>query len=43
MYGIFISNTLNNSTFRIAMGALGLILAIVGGYLIYYGVGKSIE
>jgi hypothetical protein len=43
MYGIFISNTLNNSTFRLIMGALGLILAIIGGYLIYYGVGKSIE
>lgn len=43
MYGIFISNMLNNSTIRIAMGALGLILAITGGYLIYYGVGKSIE
>ncbi len=43
MYGIFISNTLNNSTFRIGMGALGLILALIGGYLIYYGVGKSIE
>ncbi len=43
MYGIFISNTLDNSTIRTAMGALGLILAITGGYLIYYGVGKSIE
>ena len=43
MYGIFISNTLNNATLRTAMGALGLILAIIGGYLIYYGVGKSIE
>ncbi|MCK4286113.1 MAG: hypothetical protein KAX18_07910 [Candidatus Lokiarchaeota archaeon] len=43
MYGIFISNMLDNSTVRIAMGALGLILAIIGGYLIYYGVGKSIE
>lgn len=43
MYGIFISNTLDNPTIRTAMGALGLILAITGGYLIYYGVGKSIE
>ena len=43
MYGIFISNTLNIALLRTAMGALGLILAIIGGYLIYYGVGKSIE
>jgi len=43
MYGIFISNTLNLPIFRTIMGALGLILAITGGYLIYYGVGKSIE
>ncbi|MHA1986101.1 MAG: hypothetical protein ACW98D_05615 [Promethearchaeota archaeon] len=43
MYGIFISNALDNATLRTAMGALGLILAITGGYLIYYGVGKSIE
>lgn len=43
MYGIFISNTLANPTFRTIMGALGLILALAGGYLIYYGVGKSIE
>ncbi len=43
IYGIFISNTLNDDTIRLVMGALGLILAITGGYLIYYGVGKSIE
>jgi len=43
MYGIFISNMLDISIVRTAMGALGLILAITGGYLIYYGVGKSIE
>ncbi|KKM17518.1 hypothetical protein LCGC14_1674960 [marine sediment metagenome] len=43
MYGIFISNTLDVAIIRTAMGALGLILAIAGGYLIYYGVGKSIE
>ena len=42
MYGIFISNTVDNPILRTAMGALGLILAITGGYLIYYGVGKSI-
>jgi len=43
MYGIFISNMLDEPPIRTAMGALGLILAITGGYLIYYGVGKSIE
>ncbi len=43
MYGIFISNTLNNATFRIIMGVIGLILALGGGYLIYYGVGRSIS
>jgi hypothetical protein len=43
MYGIFISNTLNNATFRVIMGFIGLILAISGGYLIYYGVGRSLS
>ena len=43
MYGIFVSNFLNNPTFRLAMGALGLILAIAGGYLMYNGVGRQLE
>lgn len=43
MYGIFISNLLNNSTFRLIMGAAGLILAITSGYLIYTGVGRQLE
>ena len=43
MYGIFVSNLLNNPTFRLAMGALGLILAIAGGYLMYNGVGRQLE
>lgn len=43
MYGIFISNLLDNDTFRLGMGATGIILAIAGGYLIYYGVGKQLE
>jgi hypothetical protein len=43
MYGIFVSNTLNNSTFRIIMGFIGLILALGGGYLMYYGVGRSLS
>ncbi|MFW9867416.1 MAG: hypothetical protein ACFFEN_15075 [Candidatus Thorarchaeota archaeon] len=43
MYAIYISNYLNDDTIRLVMGGLGLILEIVGGYLIYYGVGRSIE
>lgn len=43
MYGIFISNTLNDGTFRMIMGVIGLILALGGGYLIYYGVGRSLS
>jgi hypothetical protein len=43
MYGIFISNFLGIATFRLIMGLIGLILAIVGGYLMYYGVGRQIE
>lgn len=43
MYGIFVSNFLNNSTFRLVMGAIGLILAITGGYLMYNGVGRQLE
>ena len=43
MYGIFISNFLNNATFRLIMGIVGLILALGGGYMIYYGVGRSLS
>ena len=43
MYGIFISNFLNNPTFRLIMGASGLILAILSGYLMYTGVGRQLE
>jgi len=43
MYGIFVSNYLGNQTFRLIMGLIGLILAITGAYLMYYGVGKQIE
>jgi len=43
MYGIFISNFLNIPAFRTGMGLTGLILAIIGSYLIYYGVGKQLE
>lgn len=50
MYAIYISNFLGSvllkedaDNIRLVMGGLGLILEIVGGYLIYYGVGRSIE
>ncbi|MFX0018479.1 MAG: hypothetical protein ACFFBT_07720 [Promethearchaeota archaeon] len=43
MYGIFVSNWLNDDNFRLIMGIIGLILAIAGGYLIYSGVGRQIE
>jgi len=43
MYGIFISNTLNIDTFRTIIGVVGLILALVGAYMMYYGVGRQIE
>ena len=43
MYGIFVSNFLNDPTFRLGMGAIGIILAVVGGYLMYTGVGRQLE
>ncbi|MFX1356406.1 MAG: hypothetical protein ACFFA8_03900 [Promethearchaeota archaeon] len=43
MYGIFVSNFLGITIFRTIMGLIGLILAICGGYLMYYGVGRQIE
>ena len=43
MYGIFVSNFLNDPDFRLVMGAIGLILAIAGGYLMYNGVGRQLE
>ena len=49
MYAIFISNTIsdpatsNGATFRLIIGVMGLILAILGGFLMYSGVGKQIE
>lgn len=42
-YGIMTSNMLDIPLFRTIMGFIGLILAIVGGYMLYYGVGKAIE
>jgi len=43
MYGIFISNTLDIDIFRTVIGLVGLILALVGAYMMYYGVGRQIE
>ena len=43
MYGIFISNTLNIDIFRTIIGLVGLILALVGAYMMYYGVGRQIQ
>jgi len=43
MYLIFISNTLADATFRLILPGIGIILAILGGLLMYYGVGRQIE
>ncbi len=43
MYAIFISNILNDANFRLIAGVMGLILVILGGFLMYYGVGRQIE
>ncbi len=43
MYGIFISNFLNIAIVRTMLGIFGIILAIIGGYLMYNGVGKQLE
>jgi hypothetical protein len=43
MYAIFISNFLGDPTIRLIIGVMGLILAILGGFLMYFGVGKQIE
>ena len=43
MYAIFISNYLANATVRLLIGAIGIILALLGGFLMYFGVGKQIE
>ncbi len=43
MYGIFVSNYLADSTFRLIMGSISIILAISGGYLMYKGVGQQLQ
>jgi hypothetical protein len=42
-YGIFISNFLDIKAIRDLMAVLGLLFAILGGYLVYFGVGRQIE
>jgi len=43
LYTIFISNFLDIPTFRAVAGIIGLICAIVGGYLMYIGVTRQLE
>lgn len=42
-YGVFISNYLDILIIRNIVSLLGILLAVVGGYLIYYGVGRQLE
>lgn len=42
-YGIMISNTLNNATFRLGIGLISVILNLIGSYLVYKGVGQKID
>ncbi len=43
LYTIFISNTLNDPNVRAVTGYIGIICAIVGGYLMYIGVTRQLE
>jgi len=43
MYTIFFSNFLNNPTVRTLIGPIGIILALIGGYMMYTGVGRQLE
>lgn len=43
MYGIFVSNTLDEATFRMIISGIGVILGLAGAYLMYFGVGRQIE
>ena len=42
-YGIMLSNTLNNATFRLGVGLISIILNLIGSYLVYKGVGEKID
>lgn len=43
LYAIFISNFLNQAAVRTIAVGIGLICAIIGGYLMYNGVGRQLE
>lgn len=43
MYTIFFSNFLNNPTVRTLIGPIGVVLALIGGYMMYTGVGRQLE
>lgn len=43
MYTIFFSNYLNDPTVRLLIGPIGIILAAIGGYMMYSGVGRQLE
>ncbi|MFX1389152.1 MAG: hypothetical protein ACFE9Z_03705 [Promethearchaeota archaeon] len=43
MYGIFFSNLLDIPIVRTMLGIVGIILAVIGGYLMYNGVGRQLE
>jgi drug/metabolite transporter (DMT)-like permease len=43
MYTIFFANYLNIAAVRTIIGLIGIILALIGGYLMYIGVGRQLE
>jgi hypothetical protein len=43
MYGIFFSNYLNIEIVRTIVGIIAILLGIIGGYLMYNGVGRQLE
>lgn len=43
MYSIFFANYLNDPTVRMLIGPIGIILAAIGGYMMYSGVGRQLE
>lgn len=42
-YGILVSNTLNDDTFRTIWSYISFLIVLIFPYLMYYGVGKQIE
>ncbi len=43
MYFIFFANFLNIASIRTIIGLIGLVLNLIGGYLMYIGVGRQLE